>query len=161
MQLSRMVKTCHFFPVPASGSHPAPGSQTDRRCQVFSLPDGDAPSSGTRLSEGNKFRAALTVVTDPLKNSPVIRPPPGPFLSGTMPVIVWDRPESSFTNNPGSQCYGPGFPAPVNRNVSACTIISNRAPFPGTPVSRISIPVIPRIVRERYNPKPVWWKYAR
>jgi len=39
--------------------------------------------------------------------------------------------------------------------------ISKRAPKPGTPVSRIEIPVMERISRDRYRPKPVFLKYSR
>lgn len=66
-----------------------------------------------------------------------------------------------FLCTPGNQSHDPGYPEPVKRKVPAWAEISNRAPSCGIPVSRISIPVMPRIVRERYNPKPVWWKYAR
>jgi hypothetical protein len=43
----------------------------------------------------------------------------------------------------------------LNRNPSGGTWISNRAPFPLSPDSRIVIPVIERISRTRKRPRPV------
>ena len=60
---------------------------------------------------------------------------------------------SSFS---GNQSQDPCYSVPVKRKVSAWAVISNRAPFPGIPVSRISIPVMPKssgisIIRSRYG----------
>ena len=42
-----------------------------------------------------------------------------------------------------------GICIPVNRNPRPGTVISNRAPLPGVPVSVIVMPVMERISRER------------
>src|SRR5208337_2754742 len=48
---------------------------------------------------------------------------------------------------------------PIKRYAPMGTRISNRAPFPGVPVSRIVIPVSARISRERNRPRPVFFPY--
>ena len=45
--------------------------------------------------------------------------------------------------------------ATARRYEPAGTTISNRAPVPGTPVSRIVIPVMDKISRTRKSPRPV------
>ena len=51
----------------------------------------------------------------------------------------------------------PVYFSPVSVNLYAPfgTVISNRAPLPGSPVSPIVMPVIARISRERNSPSPV------
>lgn len=57
------------------------------------------------------------------------------------------------TKKPGKTGYSGA--ATTFRYAPSGTAISNRAPFPGMPVSRIEIPVIARISRTRNNPYPV------
>ena len=52
-------------------------------------------------------------------------------------------------------------PVPVNRYAPFGTVISNRAPLPGTPFPVIVMPVIARISRERNNPSPVFFPKPR
>ena len=53
------------------------------------------------------------------------------------------------------------FRASVNRYAPVGMVISNRAPFPGSPVSTIDIPVMARISRMRNRPYPWFSPFPR
>jgi hypothetical protein len=49
------------------------------------------------------------------------------------------------------------IPFPAIRHAPFGTTISKRAPFPGSPVSRMVMPVMSRISRESARPRPVFF----
>ena len=65
-------------------------------------------------------------------------------ISGQFPVIIPALPAIMYPLLP----YATPF---------LCTVISNRAPLPGSPVSRMVMPVMSRISRVRKRPSPVFF----